>query len=468
MTAATEIAVAGGGPAGAVIALRLAELGHRVVLLAGARNPRPHLGESLAPGVAAQLAFLGLGNILDLALVHRTTEFELKWRTDHFEPHTAMQPGLLVDRGAFDAALVGTAARRGVDVRAATMARVAERNGGGWRIACECPEGPLVLTAPILIDATGRRGLLPKRRRRTYRLLAVHGRVRGARLPACIRVAAGDSSWAWGAPMPDGTYAAAVFLEPRDVKTAGKDIEERFRKLVSRCGLLDGAGASETVGSIEACDATPYVDDDAVGSDFLKIGDAALAVDPISSAGVQIAIQSAITGAAAIHTLRRDPSMAEAVCEFWRRELARRNASHRTWSGEFYGEAHSRFATPFWRSRVASRADAPTTATRFDGEPLPRPDQQLGLARSVEISMAPCITGNTIEWRHIATHPSLTEPVAFVDGIDLPHLLARIAPSMTAAAILRAWSSSIDPGRALALLSWAWRHRLIEPLVSSS
>jgi hypothetical protein len=207
-----------------------------------------------------------------------------------------------------------------------------------------------------------------------------------------------------------------------------------------------------------------YVDTDAVGADFLKIGDACLAVDPISSAGVQIAIQSAIAGAAAVHTLRHQPEMAEAVTEFWSRDLARRNESHRIWSGEFYSEAAWRFATPFWQSRVAPDASATTTPTQRDGEPLPRPDQKLRLAKSVNITMAPCIVGNMIERRYIATHPSLIEPVAFVDGVDLPHLLARIEPSMTAAAVLRAWSSSIDPGRSLSLLSWAWRRCLIEPL----
>jgi flavin-dependent dehydrogenase len=464
MMPASEIAVVGGGPAGAVIALRLAELGHDVVLLEGARMPRPHIGEALTPGVAEQLIFLGLSEILERTLVRSNTVFELKWRTDRFEPHTAMKPGFLVDRGAFDSHLVAAARQRGVRVREATRALGAERTGGSWRVKCDSPRGPLVLAARMLIDATGRQGLLPKKRQRDYRLLVLHGRFAKSRLPSCVRVAASDSSWAWGAPMADGTYAAMVFLEPRDIKFAGKTLEHRFRNLVSACGLLDDGGPAEAVGPVEACDATPYVDRDPAGADFIKIGDASLAVDPISSAGVQLAIQSAIAGAAAVHTLRRGPEAAEVVTEFWSRELARRNARHRMWSGNFYREAALRFATPFWQTRATSEPDDAPRARDADCKPLPLPNQALRLASSVSIASAPCILENTIKRRRIVSHPSLMEPVAFLDEIDLPLLLARIVPGMTATSVLRAWSDDIDPDRAIAVLSWTWQRGLVEPL----
>ena len=51
------------------------------------------------------------------------------------------------------------------------------------------------------------------------------------------------------------------------------------------------------------------------------------AVDPLSSAGVQIAIQSGVAGAIAVHTLLTDGED-ELVAEFWANELTRRSRQH--------------------------------------------------------------------------------------------------------------------------------------------
>ena len=47
LTASPDIVVVGGGPAGSIAATRLAQLGHRVVVLERERFPRYHIGESL-------------------------------------------------------------------------------------------------------------------------------------------------------------------------------------------------------------------------------------------------------------------------------------------------------------------------------------------------------------------------------------------------------------------------------------
>jgi 2-polyprenyl-6-methoxyphenol hydroxylase-like FAD-dependent oxidoreductase len=56
----TEICVVGGGPAGAVAAMRLAQLGHDVVLLEKADFPRRHVGEGLSPGTWPLLRYLDI------------------------------------------------------------------------------------------------------------------------------------------------------------------------------------------------------------------------------------------------------------------------------------------------------------------------------------------------------------------------------------------------------------------------
>jgi flavin-dependent dehydrogenase len=463
MISTTHIAVVGGGPAGAVVALRLTQLGHDVVLIAGMSSPRSHRGETLTPGVAEQLAFLHLGDALDGALMRRTTDLELRWESDRFEPNTNVKHGLLVERSAFDAGLITAVKRHGVNILSAEVRR-AERSADGWQLECESADGPLILIASILVDATGRRGLLPRKRLRNHRLLGVRGRWRGTSLPNCIRIAASEQCWAWGAPMADRTYEAILFFDPRDLNGGRRSLEQCYRSLVYTCGLLDGAKVPECIGPVWACDATSYVEFDAVGEDFLKIGDACLTVDPLSSAGVQIALQSAVSGAVAIHTLRRNPAATGLITAFWSSELARRSTRHAKWSAEFYRAAAARFATPFWRSRAASESNHAPLDDLPNRETLPRPNQALHISCALRVIDAPCVVGDIIEVRQTVTHPSLSEPVAFLDGADLPILLTQVFPGLTAAGVLRSWSRAVDPRRGIAILSWIWQRGLIEPL----
>jgi flavin-dependent dehydrogenase len=463
MISTTQIAVVGGGPAGAVIAFRLAQLGHEVVLIARMSSARSHCLETLTPGVAEQLAFLHLGDALDGALLRQTTELELRWGSNRFEQNTSVKPRILIERSAFNNGLITAVKRRGVNVLPADV-EGAERSADGWRLKCGSPDGPLILIASSLIDATGRRGLLPTKRLRNHRLLGVRGQWSGTRLPNCTRIAASEQCWAWGAPLADHTYEAILFLDPRDLNADRKSLEQRYRSLVCTCGLLDGVRVANCIGPLRACDATPYVEVDAVGQDFLKIGDACLAIDPLSSAGVQMAIQSGISGAVAVHTLRRNSAATGLITAFWSSELARRSTRHAKWSAEYYRSAAERFPTPFWQSRAASWSNNPPLAYPPNQETLPKPNQALQLSGSLSIVDAPCVVGDIIELRQTVVHPSLSESVAFLDGADLPILLARVFPGVTAAGVLQLWSCDVDPRRGLAILSWMWRRRLIEPL----
>jgi 2-polyprenyl-6-methoxyphenol hydroxylase-like FAD-dependent oxidoreductase len=71
-----DVVIAGGGPAGAVCAARLARLGRRVVVLERERHPRFHLGESLLPNSLAVLSNLGvLEQVRERFLVKRGARF---------------------------------------------------------------------------------------------------------------------------------------------------------------------------------------------------------------------------------------------------------------------------------------------------------------------------------------------------------------------------------------------------------
>jgi flavin-dependent dehydrogenase len=146
--------VVGGGPAGAVSAAVLARHGWQVTLLE--RQPAPRTkccGECLVPRAAAWLAELGLGDALEQARAGSTREVRmLDARAGNAHPvwtHAfAGQPGVIVPRAAFDAALRDGARRAGAAIHAGRGAKLIHAGGDvGAQVGA-----PAVVTITALND----------------------------------------------------------------------------------------------------------------------------------------------------------------------------------------------------------------------------------------------------------------------------------------------------------------------------
>ena len=98
----------GAGPAGASFALRMARLGHRVILLERSVFPRPHLGEVLTPGIWPLLDALGTAGAVRAAPFLPVAEARVRWggRAALGIPAPTGASGLTVDRGRFDLLLL--------------------------------------------------------------------------------------------------------------------------------------------------------------------------------------------------------------------------------------------------------------------------------------------------------------------------------------------------------------------------
>ncbi len=152
--------VVGGGPAGAVSAAVLARHGWQVTLLE--RQPAPRTkccGECLVPRAAAWLAELGLGDALEQARAGSTREVRmLDARAGNAHPvwtHAfGGQPGVIVPRAAFDAALRDGARRAGAAIHAGRGAKLIQAGGDvgaqvGGRVA-----GGALIGAPAVVTIT--------------------------------------------------------------------------------------------------------------------------------------------------------------------------------------------------------------------------------------------------------------------------------------------------------------------------
>ena len=129
-----DVCIIGGGPAGSTLAIRLAQLGHRVCLVERATFPRRHLGESLSPGVLPLLETIGARRAVEEAGFRRVRSVQVTWDQGPTERQDSAQQGLLVDRGPFDQLLLERARAAGVRVLQPAVVRERHLEESGWRL----------------------------------------------------------------------------------------------------------------------------------------------------------------------------------------------------------------------------------------------------------------------------------------------------------------------------------------------
>ncbi len=462
-----DAVVVGAGPAGCTAAIRLTALGHTVALIERKAFPRPHVGVALTPGIWPQLAALGVAESAAAtgALVFPGSDIAWETYEPAFRPTHGPRPGMTVDRGRFDAVLLAAARDRGARVfQPARIARL-DWTGDGWSMAIAGEaEAPVPVRARFLVDATGRQGgLLPRRRiRHAVATMACYARWRGRRLPDRPRVVAAGNGWFWGSPLPDGGFIVMAFLDPASARPDRAPLDAAYRRLVDGSGLLANAEWAEVHGPVRAIDATPYSDALAAGPGYVKVGDAGFAIDPLSSSGVQKAIQSALSGSAVVHTILRRPESADIARAFFRENQDTTARRHAGWVARAYAEHRTHAGQPFWSRRAAQAPVAPAPTP----PPVPPSWPETGiLKRSRDLSLCPtpCIVGEFVELHPALRHPALEGPVAFLGGLPIAPFIDALPTAVAPQELAALAQQHFGTDRGGAVARWLLSHGLLAP-----
>ena len=451
-----SVCVMGGGPAGSTFAARMAQLGHDVQLIESAVFPRPHLGESLSPGVLPLLAATGASEAVGKAGFRPVHRVMVTWDGDLRIREDQREQGLLVDRGSFDRVLIDRA--RELGVRILQPARVSERRcqDGVWTVTVETAGEIQDLRADFLADARGRAGAGAWRKRAAGpATLALYAYWRGEALPEQPSIEAGPDAWYWGVPLPDGTYNSLAFVDAKQFhSTRDGPLAARFHRLLERSGLMAGLAGARMTGPVQAIDATPYVSESGVTPVSIAVGEAALALDPISSSGVQKALQSALAAAVVANTLLRRPASASAAMGFYESSLHDASARHSRWTAGHYATAARHRASKFWKERatpVAQDTSHPSPVTA-NAEALAT--WRVELSHELAVEDLPCIEDDFVVLKSALRHPGLETPVAFLGDHALAPLIRRVRPGSTPLQIAQAWSDDMPLKSALSIAIW--------------
>jgi flavin-dependent dehydrogenase len=312
-----DIAVVGGGPAGAICALMLARGGARVGLVhwggyaAGGielvSGHARHLIEHYSPDFF-QKASLGVE-------VHETISL---WDTPEPVTFNAMfnpwGAGVAVERPLFDRALRHLACTAGVSIiDDAKVVRI-ERSRDEWHLLMRSAgtvgdEAGSHVSASFLVLATGRVAAQFVDRSpvaepsgialMTFLRTPGSGSVQspGNRL----YVEGTDNGWWYALPAGDGSYFAGFCTDRDEVKKRPASLKEFFVRELRNTRLLAPL-LSAASGNIQISGrmAGAQVFDRMSGEGWIAVGDAAYAPDPLSGMGIELAIESAQLGAHAL------------------------------------------------------------------------------------------------------------------------------------------------------------------------
>ena len=337
LPASPDAVVVGGGPAGSVAATRLAQLGHRVVLLERERFPRYHIGESLLSATLPILDAIEATPRIEAHGFLRKPGGTFQWGRSA-EPWSFWfreDPGgrpyaFQVVRAEFDELLLRNAADHGAEVHEEHQVTFVDVDGDRPVVCVESASGGSTeLTPRLLVDASGQQALLGRSRglrrfNEFFKNLAIFGYWRGAeRLPGelanHILSAAFADGWFWYIPLHDGTMSVGAVVDVRRWHTlAETEPEATYRKLVAACAPVSSRLAQATlVSPIRIIRDYSYDSTAFTGRGWLLAGDAACFIDPVFSTGVHLACLAGFLAArAASRVLRGEAPQATAFAEY--------------------------------------------------------------------------------------------------------------------------------------------------------
>ena len=465
-----DVAVLGGGPAGAAAARLLAQWGHRVVLLTRPA-PGPPLAESLTPSCTKLLERIGVLGAMDGAVFVRSSGHTVLWGTggERVEPFGDGALGWQLPRDRFDRLLLAQVKAGGAVVhRHASVRKIEQLDGEPVRVSYEERGRTRHLSAQWVIDATGRSGLMSRsgssRTNKGPRTVAIVGL--WERRPnwdivneSHTHVESYPGGWAWSVPISRTRRQVTVMLDPTRTDVGGRSrLRLTYRDELARTTMIRAMTAgARFLGSPWARDASSYECVSPVHGRVLVAGDAASFVDPLSSFGVKKALASGWLAAVVVNSVLGDPSVAGPALKLFADRDRAMVAGLRRQLQQLAGDAATAYPDGFWAERTgvdavddvgepdvaALRLDAGVRAA-FDSI-RSRPSLALRLVDGVRREPRAMVADRMIVLREHFVAPAFPDGIRFIRNVDVVVLAGLAAVHDQVPALFDAYSSAAPP-----------------------
>lgn len=340
----SHIIVLGAGIAGACVALGLKRLGYQVSICG---QPRSFAAvEGISERTLQGLQHAGFHYALqDLP---KPSPRQACWNGIRSAANTET----LVDRQRFDQGILQDLQTADIPYYEGHIATV-NHNNSTHTIQLQQVDSSYVLEADFLVEARGRKAPLSKQSR-SYGIntLSILQYWQGKPLAAQSAVESFELGWAWMAALADGSRYLQVTVDTKHTHLPDKQhlahfCQQQLETLDISPPFLANAQYS---GHFHVRNSTPFLAKQVVGEHWIRVGDAAMAVDPLSGNGIFQALSSALQAPAVIHTLLKKKENTHLAQQFHQQRIEHLFQRFSRIGRDFY-QQERQWQHPFWQQR---------------------------------------------------------------------------------------------------------------------
>jgi len=419
------VLIIGAGPAGCALALTLASSGIDC-RVAGRVNHRPRQ-EGLSQRSVDLLDQLGLSRA-------RECLAEPGLRAAHWGGDaSAHNREYLVERDRFDRALADDLRAR-VSLIEGDVERLEWRDGIWLALA-----GGQKITTDFVVEARGRAA--PSAREAPFRgpaTLALGRMFQGPAGSTQTAIHPFSDGWIWLGRAKNGAIFVQFTIDGDEFSGKGPaGLAAHHVKLCMENApvreWLAGAGDASAPVLARACGG--YLSGDLARPHYLRIGDAACGLDPLSGQGVFMALAGAPSAAAVVRTCVERPDDAALAAQFHAMRVADQFQRKIVMAADFYAMETRWAERAFWRKRSSPPAVAPKAAL------VPYRDRR------------PVLDGGYIVEAEVLVTPDYPQGVWRLDDVPILPLLDRLRAGI---APRREWAAEFggDPARLARAIDW--------------
>jgi flavin-dependent dehydrogenase len=404
----TAIVILGAGPAGAAVALGLRRLGYAVTLVSEWR--RFAALEGVSQRVLEALRGAGLQQALAQATL--PSQRQVNWNGQQHSQNIEF----LLDRPTFDCGLREALRLAGVELIEGRVLAV-QALASGHRIEID---GGQAVIADFLVEARGRQAPALGKGLRGPETISLLNRWQGTPGNTASAVESLEDGWAWMARRADGQCYWQWTVDVASAALPGKaQLLEycRQRRQASSFAQAFFAADPEVDLQLHARSSTAILSPQVCGDNWIRVGDAAMAVDPLSGNGIFQSLSSALQAPTVINTLLRKPERAALARRFHQQRVQQLFLRFARIGRDFYADEQRWLNQPFWKARrqwpdaEVAHAEADFNALKIERAPVLREgfvdeaevvitaDQPLGIWHVQGVELAPLV-------RRLRTEPA--------------------------------------------------------------